>query len=286
MNVALLHAESIAEFNKYDEAMILPYFSIAFYNRKDGVELKPFNHSHDDYEFLICLETMPLLLYENTNYIGSAGFCYPANPHVKHGFVFPVNSNFLSIVVCKEYIHNMCNALGISNKIFHDKFFFSSKLVKLVESFKKAYVDEGVEKYSSVHNIANEIVSYLVKQGMNSEIRPTRKEREFNVNIKKALIYINENYRDPELTIAKVANYANYSISYFTKMFKGYMSDTPIMYLNKLKTSDAKAYIIKGEKSLKEISFKSGYKNLSTFTEAFKSVHGITPSKFRKKFFN
>ena len=96
--------------------------------------------------------------------------------------------------------------------------------------------------------------------------------------------YIEDNYNDPELTIDKLANYSGYSLAYFTKAFKKYMHDTPIMHLNKRRISEAKMLLNNKDLELKDIAQKVGYKNLSTFTEAFKRIMGMVPSDYRNKY--
>ena len=102
--------------------------------------------------------------------------------------------------------------------------------------------------------------------------------------MKQILLYIEDNYKDPELNIAKIAEYSGYSLAYFTKAFKKYMHDTPIMHLNKRRISDAKALLKDKNLQLMDIATAVGYKNLSTFTEAFKRCMGLLPSEYRSKY--
>ena len=83
---------------------------------------------------------------------------------------------------------------------------------------------------------------------------------------------------------AKIAEYSGYSLAYFTKAFKKYMHDTPIMHLNKRRISDAKALLKDKNLQLMDIATAVGYKNLSTFTEAFKRCMGLLPSEYRNKY--
>ena len=62
------------------------------------------------------------------------------------------------------------------------------------------------------------------------------------------------------------------------------MNDSPVVHLNKLRLSEAKELFKNKELTLGEIATKVGYKNLSTFTEAFKSIVGMKPKKYRDKY--
>ena len=102
--------------------------------------------------------------------------------------------------------------------------------------------------------------------------------------MKNVLLYIEKNYQDPELNITKIAEFSGYSLAYFTKAFKSYMNDTPVMHLNKRRISQAKILLQNEQLSLLEIANQSGYKNQSTFTEAFKRVMGMLPTEYKKKY--
>ena len=102
--------------------------------------------------------------------------------------------------------------------------------------------------------------------------------------MKQILLYIEDNYKDPDFNVAKIAEYSGYSFAYFTKAFKKYMHDTPIMHLNKRRISDAKSLLKDSKLQLIDIAKMVGYKNLSTFTEAFKISMGLLPSEYRNKY--
>ena len=127
-------------------------------------------------------------------------------------------------------------------------------------------------------------MDFLVYQGLISDIDNVRPAKEHNLHIKDALEYMWEHRNEQETTIALIAEQSGYSLSYFTKAFKAYMHDTPIIHLNKLRISDAKSLMFFTQLPLSEVANKCGYNNFSTFTEAFKVVQGMTPSKYKKKY--
>jgi AraC family transcriptional regulator of arabinose operon len=86
-----------------------------------------------------------------------------------------------------------------------------------------------------------------------------------------------ENFRDPNLTIAKLADISGYSPAYFSRAFKAYMNDAPIVHLNKLRLSEARALFKNKDLTIGQISEMVGYNNMSTFTEAFKNILGMKP---------
>lgn len=285
MSVKTAHAASVEELSKYDFIFSLNHFSIAKNILRDKtLVLNAFKHTHDEYEFIIPVTTIPLLYYAKANYIGEVGFCYPVNPYVEHGIEVDLHSKVISITVDKEYVESIKKECGYEGKFFYTRFLYKQSLIDLINQFEEEYNKEEVGKAKKLNDLAYKIVTMLVKLGLQSGEDNRRPEKQYVKNMKNVLMYIEENYKDPELTIAKIAEYSGYSLAYFTKAFKSYMSDTPIMHLNKRRISHAKALLQDEKLSLSEIAKRSGYKNLSTFTEAFKRVMGMLPTEYKKKY--
>jgi len=285
MSVKSAHAVTVDELGKYDFIFSLNHFSIA----KNVLEnkmivLQAFKHAHDEYEFILPLTTIPLLYYAKANYIGEVGFCYPVNPYVEHGIEVELHSQVISITVDKEYLDGIKKELGFDGKYFYTRFIYKKSLLDLINLFEQEFRSEEITKVKRLNEIAHQIVTILVKNGLQSGEDNRRPEKQYIKNMKNVLLYIDKNYQDTELNIAKIAKYSGYSLAYFTKAFKLYMNDTPIMHLNKRRISQAKTLLNNEELSLSDIANKCGYKNLSTFTEAFKRVMGMLPSEYRKKY--
>ena len=78
--------------------------------------------------------------------------------------------------------------------------------------------------------------------------------------------------------IASLGLSPNYGLEIFQKVY--HMS--PRKYLSELKLQEAKILIQQPNVSLKEISNRLGYKNLSHFSRQFKRWTGLSPTEFRK----
>ena len=283
MSVKTAHAKNTDELKKYDFIYSLEYFSIAENEIKDKtLVLQAFKHKHDEYEFIIPLTTIPLLYYSNANYIGEVGFIYPVNPQVEHGIDVDLHSRVISITVSKEYVENIKEKLGFKGNYFYTRFLYKNTLIDKIKAFKEEYVKD--QNSPILDELAYSITSTLVRYGLESGQDNRRPERKYAKHMKQILLYIDENYHNPELTIDNLAKYSGYSLAYFTKAFKKYMHDTPIMHLNKRRISEAKTLLNNKELSLQDIAKRVGYKNLSTFTEAFKRIMGMIPSEYRNKY--
>ena len=284
MSVYLAHAASKEDIGHYDLVCSLDHFSIAINEKEMKLHIvSAFKHSHDEYEFILPITTIPLLFYANANYIGEVGFCYPVNPYVEHGMEVDLHSKVISIAIDKEYFNKVKADLGFEGQYFYTRFLYKRNLLDLVKEFADAY-QANKEDFDILNAIAERITILLIKVGLESGADNRRPEKKYVKNMRNILMYIEKNYRDPELTIAKLADLTGYSLAYFTKAFKQYMNDTPVMHLNKRRISEAKALLRSEKMSLGDIAKASGYKNLSTFTQAFERVMGMLPSEYRKKY--
>ena len=284
MSIQQAHGANIEEIGKFSSIYSLNNFSIAEYKDDDKGIMKAFRHSHEEYEFIIPLTTVPLLYYAKADYIGEVGYCYPVNPHVEHGLEFDLHSHLYSIVISKQFVEDIKSFLGLKGEMFYTRFLYKKQLIDCIQKYQQEFINNGAEGSKNIVLIANEIATILVKTGLKTGIDTRRPEKQYNRNIKLALIAMFENYQDPNFTVFKAAEISEYSNCYFSKAFKAYVHESPITHLNKLRISYAKSLFGNKELSLMEIAKRSGYCNLSTFTEAFKKSMKMTPLHYRKKY--
>ena len=125
----------------------------------------------------------------------------------------------------------------------------------------------------------------LVHIGLSDKTDRRRPEKKYAKNIKNIIVYMHDHYKEADLTIEKLAELSGYSVTYFTKAFKAYMADSPIVHLNKLRISEAKSLLVTNPNlKFKDISLMVGFDNLSTFTESFKRVTGLKPKDYKAKY--
>ena len=284
MSVYLAHGKNEEEVKKYKFIDEWEGFSIAEYFYEEGKEaMYPFRHSHDEYEFIIPLNTIPILRYGKANYIGEVGFCYPVNPYVDHGIEFDLNSHVISITVEKDIVESHKEALGFKDKYFYTRFIEGKELCISIAKFQEE-ARKKIPNKMILDLIKRNILETLVKDGLSSGVDNRRPEKIYAKNIKMVLVYMFENYHNKDLSIPRLAEIGGYSVAYFSRAFKSFMGDPPIVHLNKLRLSEAKELFNDKTLSLGEIASRVGFKNLSTFSESFKNIIGMTPKKYRDRY--
>ena len=95
--------------------------------------------------------------------------------------------------------------------------------------------------------------------------------------------YIAKNYMN-EIRLATVADIAGMSPSAFSRFFKLHTGRNLSEYIIEQRLGYASRMLVDTSKSVAEISYQSGFNNLSNFNRIFKKKKGCSPSEFRENY--
>lgn len=98
--------------------------------------------------------------------------------------------------------------------------------------------------------------------------------------IKISVNYISLNY-EQDLTLGDIANYIYLSPSYFAKVFREEMKQSPINYLLRLRIEKAKELLAKTDMMIGDIALDVGFSNHQRFNEIFRKFTKMTPTTYR-----
>lgn len=101
------------------------------------------------------------------------------------------------------------------------------------------------------------------------------------VKIEKIVNYINENFSD-NLSLEQMANMANLSQFYFSRLFKRLLGVGFNSYLNNKRMEEARNLLERTEWSIDKIARNVGYGNSPYFVRSFKKNYGLSPKVFRQ----
>ncbi len=102
--------------------------------------------------------------------------------------------------------------------------------------------------------------------------------------IEQVLKYINENYKESNISANSIADKLSITPQYFSKIFNEYAGVSFPDYINNIRLEKAKALILSNEKlNIGSIYEMVGYNNRSYFTSSFTKKYGISPGRFRSE---
>ncbi len=115
-----------------------------------------------------------------------------------------------------------------------------------------------------------------------SSRKKTQKGKITEFYAREALSYIEQHYAN-NLTVEDLAAICNLDRSYFGKIFKEIMGQSPQEFLIHYRMARAAEQLSGTALSIGEIGRNVGYQNQLHFSRAFKSVYGIAPREYRQE---
>lgn len=147
-------------------------------------------------------------------------------------------------------------------------FWFSA--ISRVNEKNAAMISESVLLYT---------LSVVVSNIESGEKQRTNDSTRFDM----ILNYVNENYRDPTLTLGKVADIFSYTEKYVSSLFKRHMETGFNRYINSRRINYALGLIDKGASSVRNIALECGFSDALYFSKVFKKKTGVTPTEMINK---
>lgn len=102
-----------------------------------------------------------------------------------------------------------------------------------------------------------------------------------DLRIKQTIIFLEENL-EKKLNLKRISEISNLSESYFSELFKKEMGICFSKYLKQTRIKKALHLFSKNNSlSVKQVSYKVGYRHISNFNHDFKRIVGMSPLKFK-----
>ena len=105
-----------------------------------------------------------------------------------------------------------------------------------------------------------------------------RRLRDFYM--REALSFIDQNYQN-DISIEDIAAVCGLNRSYFGKIFRYTVGESPQEYLLHYRMARAAQLLKETKQPIGEIAPQVGYANQLHFSRAFKNVHGVSPREYR-----
>jgi AraC-like DNA-binding protein len=133
------------------------------------------------------------------------------------------------------------------------------------------------------------LLEILVRLSLSTELKPLLSPG-FSANISgnsdkinHVFQFIMKNYTE-EIYVQEIASKLNMSVPSFSRYFKHHTRKTFSDYVTQIRIGHACRMLTEDNYSISEISFQSGFDNLSNFYRHFKKVVGVIPKEYRNRF--
>lgn len=164
-------------------------------------------------------------------------------------------------------------------------------LVDILHAYKLSLLNLGHDaSCNMLENIKDQVIECKNYQELYTEVTMAFSYKEddlsaggqYSVYTKKAIIFINENYK-ANISLIDIVERLNINSEYFCRIFKKETGKTFLTYLTDYKMKKAEELLIKSDLSIQEISDKLGYSSVAYFSRVFKNKTGENPYKYRSR---
>lgn len=132
----------------------------------------------------------------------------------------------------------------------------------------------------SCFDVSCHLNHFLTKLLFSVQNNKRRNEAEKSL-IMKVVSYMQDNFQK-NIKIQQLADYFNFSPSYFRKLFREEMNMSPKEYLSYLRLKFAKEELKNTSKNIAVISEEAGFQSPEYFSQVFKQITGVTATEYRK----
>ncbi len=161
------------------------------------------------------------------------------------------------------------------------------KMKKKIETMNNCSSEKEMLKNSCCLQIKArlfDLLAELYAADLLIHVKNTGKEKESQIeNLKKVLLYINENYSSP-IRLDELSRLINLNTQYFCRYFKENIGRTVTEYINEIRIEKAAEALEETSNTIITIAQDCGFDNIGYFIRRFKKEKGMTPSEYRKSF--
>jgi len=222
------------------------------------------------YLYLVTKGSAVLKIYSNEYElkVGTLFFIFPAYPYEIEG---SDDFAYMYISFMGSCVMNLLEDLEITmDAPAYSDFDF------VIEFWKQA-----IRRVNQLNaNILTESVLLYTLSYINNKQEDVRLKKK-NQNIFDSIVdYIDNHFREPDISLKKIADIFSYTEKYLSYLFKKNMNVGFSQYLNNLRLQYAHKLIDQGITSVSQISAMCGYSDSLYFSKVFRKSLGRTPTTF------
>ena len=240
---------------------------------KSGVPAMPYTHYHSSYELYYLEAGKRDYLVEDKYFTISAGDFVLIKPNVLHR----TNGGY-----------SLRTLVGFT-PAFLQKTYTPAAIKHMLKCFDNVLISPPEEMQSELKNILQSLAKHTNPIDFASELgvllRKLSKctpDNHYDKRMSTIIKYINQNFSEI-YSIEDIADRLHISKYYLCRLFKEATGITLIDYLNTIKVKNACKFLETTDKDILEISQLCGFNSSAYFSNVFKKIMSVSPSKYRQK---
>lgn len=249
-------------------------------------------HQHEDIQLSIIVKGEGTLVVGDTIHTYTSGTIVFIDSNLPH--VFKSDDSFTeeSFMISLFFTYNSFGKnffLLDDFKELHSFFdnmkqgaLFTSKEKTLRKLFLQLIDKPHLERFVLFFEILNTLQKATYKP-LSSFVYPKKYSKNEGKRMQSIIEFTMNNFQN-DVSLTDIANVANMTTNAFCRYFKLRTNKTYVSFLNELRIEKiCKLLENNREKSINEIAYECGFKNISNFNRQFKYLKGVSPSNYRKR---
>jgi AraC-like DNA-binding protein len=148
-----------------------------------------------------------------------------------------------------------------------------------------AMIDEMAEEYAAKREgYESLIVGCFLKLVvyLSRNYQPAQGETSSSLlKLATAMSFIEQRFAEP-LSLPQVAEASGLSPRHLSRLFEENYKTSPMEYIVRTRLEQAARLLRRGDRSVTDIAFETGYNDSNYFSRSFRSAFGMSPSEYRK----
>lgn len=245
--------------------------------------MKP-SHCHPSYMFIIAFSSdvmhlKPSIELKETHYLGTA-----LSPDIPHDDIYGTHPHYYCILINKEFFEEQYKMYTGERPNFHGKqFAICHDILKTLNTFAFEYSKKMQNADVTLSAQTTIVTHWLIRSilGENYDMRAISS----NYAVARAEHFMEQHFSET-ITVKKLAELGNMSVSSFNRIFKKETNLTPIEYLIDIRIQKSKKLLRRKEIPITEVAMRCGFSSSSHFASSFSKMLSVTPTEYRNSYSN
>lgn len=242
------------------------------------------HHTHPAYMFNVFLTEEHCIVDQKIEVPENAYLATVLAPHIPHEEkVEGEFKRYYAILIDQGYFDKAYYAYEkkLPPKYIWKQFYVGREILFYMKQFMNEYENPNCNNQNVLEPLAMLMTQILVRSLLRLGEKITTASKDYD--IQRVEQYIQQNFGS-KLTIAKLAEVGNLSISRFVHRFKKETGCSAIEYVLNIRLEKAKKFLKSDTETITEIAFLCGFNSASHFSSSFLKQMGETPSAYRKRY--
>ena len=275
--------------NSVEEVDFIPgtHLRIWYNIQHEGYEM----HHHSATEIILCVDKGYTVFADSRTYVLQKGDILFIPPNILHRLLgSPEGARFIFLFDLSPFeqfrdfatIAPIMNAPLLLSENSHSELYRSihERMIRITDLYFENRGMWEFEIYSILMNVYWLIAQDHYARTDNFAYADKPGNKKNYEKFSSLLLYVSEHFAE-DLTLDEAAEYVGFSKYHFTRLFKEYTGMTFYDHLVSKRVQAAQK-LLGTDASITDISFRTGFNSLTSFSRSFRKYTGLSPSEYRQ----